>query len=66
MGHHSTCLERRWAGLVGSILLLILLPHYWISSWATPFAVSLGIFLFATCAIIGNTHDLRDNIKKNL
>ena len=53
-------------GLVGGILVFTLLPHYWISSWATPVAVILGVFLLATCVIIGNALDLRDNIKKNL
>jgi hypothetical protein len=53
-------------GLVGGILLFILLPRFWISSWATPVAFILGIFLLLTCVIVGNALDLRDNIKKNM
>jgi hypothetical protein len=53
-------------GLLGGILIFILLPHYWLSDWATPAAAILGIFLLATCVIVGNALDLRDNIKKNL
>jgi len=53
-------------GLVGGILVFILLPRYWISSWATPIAVILGIFLIMTCVMTGNALDLRDNIKKNM
>ena len=52
--------------LVGGILLIILLPRYWDSSWATPLAIVLGIITLVMSIIIGNALDLRDNIKKNL
>lgn len=53
-------------GLIIGILIFILLPRYWISTWATPVAVILGIAILMTLIIIGNALDLRDNIKKNL
>ncbi len=53
-------------GLVSAILIFILLPRYWISSWAAPIAVILGAFILLICIMTGNALDVRDNIKKHL
>jgi hypothetical protein len=53
-------------GLIGGILIFVLLPRYWVSTWATPIAVTVGIFLLTTGVMVGNALDLRDNIKKHM
>ena len=46
--------------------LAILLPRYWISTWATPVGLILAIVILFTAISIGRAIDLRDEIKKQL
>jgi uncharacterized membrane protein YraQ (UPF0718 family) len=53
-------------GLLVGILLVIILPRYWISPWATPIAIIVAIVLLIMAISIGRAIDLRDAIKKQL
>lgn len=53
-------------GLILGILLVIFLPRYWISSWATPVAAIAALALTVIFILIGQAIDLRDAIKKQL
>jgi uncharacterized membrane protein YraQ (UPF0718 family) len=53
-------------GLVVGGLLIMILPYYWVSSWATPVAVIVAILLLIMFITIGRAIDLRDAIKKQL
>jgi hypothetical protein len=53
-------------GLVVGLLLIAILPRYWVSPWATPVSIIAAIALLAVSIIIGRAIDLRDAIKKQL
>jgi hypothetical protein len=52
--------------LVVGLLLIAILPRYWVSPWATPVSIIAAIALLATSITIGRAIDLRDAIKKQL
>jgi len=58
----------RWGlgGLVLGGIVAILLPRYWISSWAAAIGIILAISILMMSITIGHALDLRDNIKKQL
>ena len=57
-----------WKGAFYGLLLgtavLIILPTYWISSWAFPCAAASIIIFAVMGVIIGRAFDTRDEIKK--
>jgi hypothetical protein len=53
-------------GLLVGIPLIILLPRYWVSDWATPAAVILALVITLMAITVGRATDLRNAIKKQL
>jgi hypothetical protein len=53
-------------GLLAGGLLIMILPHYWVSPWATPIAIIVAIVLLIMSITIGRAIDLREAIKKQL
>ena len=53
-------------GLLVGIPLVILLPRYWVSPWATPVGIILALVITIMALTIGRAIDLRNAIKKQL
>jgi hypothetical protein len=53
-------------GLVAGILLVILLPRYWVSPWALPVGIVLALVITIMAITVGRAIDLRNDIKKQL
>jgi hypothetical protein len=56
-------IKSTFIGLVLGLLVLWFLPQYWISRYAVPVSVFCIILFSGVGAMIGNTLDLRDNIR---
>ena len=53
-------------GLLVGVPLVILLPRYWVSPWATPVGVILALVITIMAITVGRAIDLRNAIKKQL
>lgn len=52
--------------LAAGMVLVILVPRYWDSPWASPLAIIVALLMLIMAITVGRAIDLRDNIKKNL
>lgn len=53
-------------GLLIGLPLIILLPRYWVSPWATPVGVIVTLVITLMGVTIGRAIDLKNAIKKQL
>jgi hypothetical protein len=50
-------------GLLLGLILIFLVPQYWISDWALPAMIGVTVLLIMLGVVIGNALDVRDELR---
>lgn len=53
-------------GLIIGVLVIVLLPNFWVSPYAIFTGLGITILLMIFGFVVGNSLDLRDDIKRNI